>query len=331
MKNTQKKPGQRKPLGTGSRVLVTGGAGFVGSHLVERLVDLAASVTVVDDLSTGRIENVNSVLSGIEMINEGVVGFAQSGLVETGDYDVIFHLAANSYIPPSVHDPQFDFDVNLRGTFVLLECLRRMDFPPVFVNVSTAGVYGNPVKLPITEEDPTVPISPYGVSKLAAERYVSVFSKLYGMPATSLRLFSVYGPRQRKQVLYDLLEKIRINPRCIEILGDGSQTRDLVFVTDVVEAMILVADTAPLQGEAFNVASGTSHSIRELAEALCRTLDSFPELTFTGQVRLGDAQKWEVDIGKVKQLGFVPRVLLDEGLKRVVEWYATEPASSLEA
>src|SRR5690606_14091871 len=136
------------------------------------------------------------------------------------DFDYIFHLAANAYIPPSVEAPAYDFALNLHNTFTLLEALRQAPRRPRLVNVSSAAVYGNPASLPIGEGDPTVPISPYGVSKLAAERYVAVFSQLYGLPASSVRLFSVYGPRQRKQVVYDLLCRLRQNPRCLEVLGD---------------------------------------------------------------------------------------------------------------
>jgi UDP-glucose 4-epimerase len=188
---------------TGSVILVTGGAGFIGSHLVEALVNASARVTVIDDLSTGSKENIESVLDQVDFLRGDMGERLRQGDVKVEDYDYIFHLAANSYIPPSVEDPARDYRSNLLNTFELIEQLRILgDSGPRLVNTSTAGVYGNPAKLPIEEGDPTVPISPYGVSKLAAERYVSVYSDLYGIRANSLRLFSVFGPRQRKQVVY---------------------------------------------------------------------------------------------------------------------------------
>lgn len=302
-------------------VLVTGGAGFIGSHLVEHLVALAARVTVVDNLTTGRLDNLQCVLEQIEFVQGDIATLLQSNYIPLDQFDYIFHLAANPYIPPSVDNPAFDYQANLYTTFVLLEALRGLKTRPRLVNVSSAAVYGNPAALPIRESDPTVPISPYGVSKLAAERYVAVFSQIYGIRATSLRFFSVYGPRQHKQVVFDLFSKLSRNPRQIELLGDGSQARDFTYVLDVVQALILAATLAPGKGEALNVASGKTYSIAELAMECCQVVGVTPRVTYTGQVRPGDAGKWLVDISALQAIGFEPRTNLQDGLVAVSEWY----------
>lgn len=301
-------------IDAGTPVLVTGGAGFIGSHLVDHLIAAGASVTVVDNLSTGRLDHLQTGSSNIELIVGDLGDVLRLERVRLGNYAFVFHLAANSYIPPSVANPAFDFHANLHNTFALLEALRHTPNAPGLVNVSSAAVYGNPAHLPIRETDPTVPIAPYGVSKLAGERYVGVYSQLYGVRAVSVRLFSIYGPRQRKQVVYDLFRKLRADPGRLEILGDGSQARDFTYVLDVVQALVLVATAAPNRGEVYNVASGTTHTIAELVAACCRVAGLKPEIVYTGQIRPGDAEKWEVDISLLKQLGFDPRTDLEAAL-----------------
>jgi UDP-glucose 4-epimerase len=297
-----------------SPILVTGGAGFIGSHLVEHLVAAGAPVTVVDNLATGRLEHLQTVAPNVNLVVGDLGDVLRLKRIKLEEYACVFHLAANSYIPPSVANPAFDFHANLQNSFALLEALRQTANAPGLVNVSSAAVYGNPVRLPIRETDPTIPIAPYGVSKLAAERYVAVYSLLYGLRAVSVRLFSIYGPRQRKQVVYDLFCKLQANPKRLEILGDGSQARDFTYVLDVVQALVLVATAAPNHGEVYNVASGTTHTIAELVEACCRVSGLKPEIVYTGQIRPGDAEKWVVDISLLRQLGFDPRTDLETAL-----------------
>jgi UDP-glucose 4-epimerase len=175
--------------------------------------------------------------------------------------------------------------------------------------------------MPIREDDPTVPISPYGVAKLAAERYLAVYSHLYGLRAASLRFFSVYGPRQRKQVVYDFIKKISHNPTELFIHGDGTQVRDFNYVEDTARAAMLVAAHAPLQGEVYNVASGTECSIGALAGTLCAILGAQPQFVYSGSVRPGDPEKWAVDIGRLSALGYQPQISLENGLRQTVGWF----------
>jgi UDP-glucose 4-epimerase len=302
-------------------VLVTGGAGFIGSHLVEQLVAAGATVAILDDFSSGSRENLATVYDKVRLQELDIRQIAWDQVLTDQPYDVIFHLAANAYVPPSVERPDWDYQINLESTLRLLEALRKAKWPGKLIYASSAAVYGNPARMPIHEGDPTVPISPYGVSKLAAERYVAVYSQLYNLKAASLRLFPVYGPRQRKQVVYDLIRKIFQNPSELFIYGDGTQTRDFSYVEDVARAAMLVAERAPLQGEVYNVASGRECSIRELAEKLCHIIGASPKFVYSGSVRPGDPERWSVDISRLTALGYRPQVLLEQGLSRTVEWF----------
>jgi len=303
------------------KVLVTGGAGFIGSHLVEQLATAGAAVMVVDNLSTGRRENLLSVDGAVQVHEQDIRQVAWEKVLSGQQYDVIFHLAANAYVPPSVERPAWDYEINLAGTFRLLEVLRSLKWPGVLLYASSAAVYGDPVRMPIHEDDPTVPISPYGVAKLAAERYIAVYSQLYGLRAALLRFFSVYGPRQYKQVVYDLIQKIVQNPYELFIHGDGTQMRDFNYVEDTVRAMMLVAECGVLRGEVYNVASGRACFIHELAETLCRVMAVQLKFNYSGSVRRGDPDKWSVDISRLTALGYRPKMSLEEGLKRTVEWF----------
>ena len=302
----------------GATVLVTGGAGFIGSHLVEALVAEEAKVTVLDNFSTGRPENLTAVQEDIEVVKVDLRTVDWRKLLDERTFGFIFHFAANAYVPPSVENPREDFEINAVGTLRLLEGMRQAKSPAMFIYASSAGVYGNPQKLPISEDDPAVPISPYGVSKLTAERYVAVYSELYNLPAASLRIFSCYGPRQRKQVVYDFICKLHRNPLEMEIWGDGRQKRDLIYVEDVVSAALVVAQRAPLRGEVYNVATGRSVTTRELAEKLAKLLGAFPQLRFVGHVRPGDAQRWEASTERLRGLGWEPKWLLEEGLRETI-------------
>jgi len=314
-----------RPLDVRNAVLVTGGAGFIGSHLVERLVQRGLRPTVADDLSTGSLDNLAAVRDRVDVAVGGLQDLLSRRALGIERFDYVFHLAGNSYIPTSVEDPSLDFQSNLAGTLALLQALRSSARHPICVVASSAAVYGDPATLPIRESHPTVPISPYGVSKLGAESYAAVYARLYGLPAVSLRLFSAYGPRQKKQVVYDLLAKLDRDPEELEVIGDGTQERDLSFVTDVVEAFLLAATRAPARGEALNVATGASVTIAELVSALCRARGVSPRVRYTGRTRPGDAGRWRVDVSAIRALGYEARTPLESGLRSILAWMRASP------
>lgn len=315
-------------LGPGTRALVTGGAGFIGSSVVGRLCALGTHITVVDSFVTGRLENLGPAFPIERLMVGDLSNLLRQGRIRFDAFDVIFHLAANAYVPRSVEDPSLDYWANAHGTFLLLEAMRQSGTKARLVSMSSAAVYGEPVRQPISEDDLTVPISPYGVSKLVGERYAAVYAQLYGLRTVSLRQFSVYGPRQRKQVVFDLLQKLNANPRRLEVLGDGTATRDLSFVADVADAILVAATEAPGSGEAINVASGRSYTIREIVDALCAVSGLAPEVVYTGRDRPGDALHWQVDVSRLTALGHKPRWNLVDGLRATQQWFDTARGSS---
>jgi UDP-glucose 4-epimerase len=306
---------------SGKTVLVTGGAGFIGSHLVELLVEAGANVTVFDILRSGRRENLAAVADSVEFVECDVCEVDWETYLSANETDAVFHFAANAYVPPSVEDPSFDYQTNFAATFRLLEALRRMQWPGRMVFASSAAVYGNAVRVPIREDDPTVPISPYGVGKLSAERYLAVFAQLYGLRLASVRFFSAYGPRQRKQVVFDLLTKLSNDHDELFIHGDGTQVRDFLYVKDAARSAMIVAAGGALAGEAYNVGAGREYTIDMLAKSLCKLIGLNPEFRYSGSNRPGDPEKLIVDIGKLQAIGYRPQFEFEDGLATVVEWF----------
>lgn len=306
---------------SGRRVLVTGGAGFIGSHLVRRLIALGADVVVVDDFSapSARQPEQGAMVHELTLPDQA---FPQ--IVRDGRFDAIFHLAGAAYVPPSIEDPVADLRQNVLLTLHVLEAVRRAGLTIPFVYTSSAAVYGSPTELPIREETKVCPVSPYGASKLGAEQYVSLYARLFRMRTAALRLFSVFGPGQRKQVVYDFIAKLHATPNHLLVHGTGDETRDMVYVDDVVSAALCVADRAPLEGEVYNVASGERTSVRQIAEAVAAQLELQPAFEFTGEVRPGDALHWVADISRLRSLGYEPTLGLQEGVDRICAWYNSD-------
>jgi nucleoside-diphosphate-sugar epimerase len=300
-------------------VWVTGGAGFLGSHVTEALVGAGQDVTVVDDFSTGLDENLSGL--AVKTFRHSLQDPAVEGLLARERPSVIFHLAGDALVARSVEDPTADCQRNLLATLALLEAVRRSSPETKVLFASTGAVYGDRAERPFVETDAVWPISPYAVAKLAAERYCFAFAHTYGLRTCSLRLFSVYGPRQTKQVVYDLIRKIHGNREELPLFGDGTQERDFSHAKNIVDAFLLAAEKAQFHGEVVNVAGDEIVSIRGLAEMLCEAMGVTPRLQFTGQTRPGDSQRWVADTTRLRALGYRPRVNLREGLRDTVEWY----------
>jgi UDP-glucose 4-epimerase len=309
----------------GRRVTVTGAAGFIGSHLVECLANQGARVTAIDRAPLVFPALEPSSRARVVPVCRDLASFPWERHFLDDPPDALFHLAGTSSVAGSIESPAADFEANAVQTFRLLEAARAAGHRGAIVYQSSAAVYGRPARLPVREGDATRPISPYGVSKLACERYLTVYCELFGLRGASLRAFSVYGARQRKLFVYDVLRRLAESPEQIWLAGDGEQTRDFIHVDDVVGALLVAAAKAPLCGEVYNVATGDCRSINELLECLaavmCVELGSIERRP----ARKGDPERWSADISLIRALGFAPHVELREGLLRTVEWYRSSP------
>lgn len=312
-------------------ILVTGGAGFIGSHLVDALINQGMTVTVVDNLSQGRRENVNEKAQFAE------VDLLDYHLVKKviRNKQVIFHLAASATTKESSmgwNDPLYDYQVNAIGTLNLLKAIVENGGVPKFIYASSAAVYGNPEYTPMDEKHPTNPISPYGISKLAGEKYSHAYFSEYGINSTVLRIFNTYGPRQPRYVMFDLLNKLHEDSSRLEVLGTGKQVRDYCYVSDVVNAFTLAADKSP-PGSIFNIAGGETITIRDVAMKLVKIsgLQSITAINYTGESWKGDISILISDISKARKLlGFEPKINLEEGLLKLREWFLGHQGSKPE-
>jgi len=308
-----------------SKTLVTGGAGFIGSHLVEELLNRGEQVVVLDDLSTGKLENLPEH-PNLTFLKGSV---ADPSLVNSlfKEYPIssVFHLAAVASVQKSVESPVDCHEVNFDGTLYLMEAARRSGVSS-FVFASSAAVYGDEPTLPKTEETPVKPITPYAVDKYASERYVVNGAALYGFPGVALRFFNVFGERQDPSSPYSGVISIFVDrikrflkgePVKIVVFGDGRQTRDFVYVKDVVSALFLARDKAP-KGEVYNVGTGREVSLLEMLETLKELVGTLPPVEFAPP-RPGDIRRSVASIEKLKGLGYRPRWSFKEGLKSLLK------------
>ncbi len=301
------------------KVLVTGGAGFIPSHIVDMLVEKGAKVTVVDDLSAGKMSNLHKSIKKIKFVNASILDAKKMDKV-VRDNQIIFHLAANADVPRSVNDPKYDFDTNIVGSFNLLKSAVDANIEK-FIFASSAAVYGNPVYTPMDEKHPTNPISPYGASKLAIEILGRAYLSTYKLPFVTMRIFNTYGERQPRYVMYDLLRKLYKDSSKLEVLGTGYQVRDYSYVYDTARAFILAAEKGEA-GEIYNIAGGNPVSIRDVVKRIIDVLKiKDVKVTYTNKSWKGDISVLSADISKIqKKLSFKPSVSIDDGVKYLHEY-----------
>lgn len=305
-----------------SKILVTGGAGFIGSHIVEELLNNNEQVVVIDNFSMGSLDNLPksnqlTVVEGDISIRETI-----SDLFKQYQFKKIFHLGAIASVAASVEDPLHTHQTNLEATLYLLEEARKQGGLERFVFASSAAVYGDEPTLPKKETSTIRPLTPYAIDKFASEQYVLAFSRLYDIPTAAVRFFNVFGNRQNPSSPYSgvvsiLTDKfkqlVKKEETSFTLFGDGEQTRDFIYVKDVVQAVFLVSETSDAIGKVFNVGTGGSTSLNDL-------IGLYEEITETTlpiekmEERSGDIKESYSDISELKSLGFEPKFTMREGL-----------------
>ncbi|HEX5701859.1 MAG TPA: SDR family oxidoreductase [Pyrinomonadaceae bacterium] len=304
--------------------LVTGGAGFVGSHIATALVDAGARVRVVDDLSTGYLKNLRHIESKIDFI-EGSVGDAATLGRALSDVELVFHEAAIPSVPRSVDRPVESHDASVNATFALLLAARDQKVRRL-VYAASSSAYGDQPELPKHEEMRPAPLSPYAVGKLVGEYYAQVFTNVYGLETVSLRYFNVFGPRQDPGSQYSgvisrFMNALENGEQPV-IYGDGGQSRDFTFVSNVVDANLRAAESPDAVGKVMNVANGRQVTLNELLEIMKSVTGKSAAAARYEPVRVGDVRHSLADISLARALlGYEPKVGLEEGLRLTFDWW----------
>ncbi|RLE02346.1 MAG: LPS biosynthesis protein WbpP [Candidatus Aminicenantes bacterium] len=305
------------------RCLVTGGAGFIGSHLVEGLLERGHSVRVVDNFLTGKRENLARVVSKIELVEGDIRDFSLCQKI-TREIDWIFHQAALPSVPRSVEDPGLSNEINVTGTLNLLIAAREAAVKK-FIFASSSSVYGDDQNLPKREDILGQPLSPYAITKRVGEMYCLVFNQLYGLSTICLRYFNIFGPRQDPHSQYaavipNFIQRM-IESRPPVIFGDGFQSRDFTYVANVVEANIRAAEVTEVEKRIFNIACGQRITVMELVEWINRILGKDIKPVFDPP-RPGDIKHSYADISLAqKYLDYQPKVNFEAGLRATIKWY----------
>src|SRR4030043_199359 len=302
------------------KAVVTGGAGFSVSHLSEELSKRDYHLIILDNLSTGKRENISPLLDNknVEFIQGSITDLPLlQKLFKNVDY--VFHLAAIASVPRSINNPQESHDVNVTGTLNVLIAARDNKIKRV-VNTSSCAIYGDAPGLPKKEDMPINPLSPYAVAKLAAENYCQIFQRVYHLPTVSLRYFNIFGPRQNPDSEYSaaipIFIRIAAQGKPLHIYGDGKQTRDFLYVKDAVAAYILAAESDA--SGIFNIGSGKSTTINDIAQ-LIDGLTANKATPVYGPPRAGDIKHSLADISKARTFGFNPHYSLEDGLKEKIK------------
>jgi len=305
----------------GKKIFVTGGAGFIGSHLCKSLSSSTRKLTVYDNLSSGKVENVKH-LPNVHFVRGDILDLKK--LQSQDKADLIFHLAAQVVVPYSMENPIIDFETNARGTLNILEKARKDDAYLIFA--SSAAVYGNPIELPTSEEYGFHPFSCYGLSKVVGEQYCEMYSKQYGLDVAIMRFANVIGPGCHG-VIHDFLEKIDKNPDKLEIIGTGLQSRDFVHVSDVIKALILSTIGKKAIGKTYNLGYGKTTKIIDLAKMIIDLLNltSKTAITTTNVSWHGDVDTIWFNISKAKKdLNWIPKITLEDSVREIIRNWRQE-------
>ena len=310
------------------RILVTGGCGFIGSHIVDELIRRKNEVIVLDNLSSSTIKNIEHHMS------ESNFNFIKGDIRNLDllksllrDIDIVFHYAANPDVRLSIKKPEIDFKINVEGTFNVLEAMRLNDVTNMVFASSGGTLYGEADVVPTPETYPPKPISAYGASKVACEAYISAYCGFYSLNAVSLRYANIIGPRSTHGVIYDFFMKLKKNPNELLILGNGKQKKSYLYISDCIEASMLAAEKHHKGFDVFNIGSDDWITVSEIAKIVIKNLGlENVKIKYTGGDRgwPGDVPLMLLDISKIKALGWKPTIPIERGIALYVNWLEKE-------
>jgi UDP-glucose 4-epimerase len=290
-------------------LLIIGSEGFIGKHCTQFFSHKGYTVFEADVINQQKL-NYTTISKNNSSFNE---------LFATHQFDICINASGSANVGFSFENPDIDFDLNVVNVHKLLVAIRTHNPVCKFINFSSAAVYGNPSSLPINEDANKNPLSPYGFHKLQSEYLLKEYHRFFGIATCNLRVFSAYGPGLRKQLFWDLFQKTKQNKN-IPLFGTGAETRDFIYIDDLLSALQCIIDNAPFDGESYNIASGTETSIREAASTFFHFLDPSIIHHFSGEHKLGDPDNWVADIDKLKKIGFKPLHSIATGLEQTVQW-----------
>lgn len=290
------------------KILIVGSKGFIGSHAVDFFSKnqevWGADIVNGDETNYFTLEKLNTDFESI---------------FEHNQFDACINASGNGSVPISINLPVFDFELNVLNTIKILDAIRKHNPACKYLNLSSAAVYGNPETLPIVENVDLKPLSPYGWHKLYAEQVCKEYFYMYNLQTINLRLFSVYGENLRKQLFWDIFQK-SLRSTNIELFGTGMETRDFIYISDLLEAVNCVLKFGLFNGESVNIASGVETTIQRAATIFCKALNNKLTLNFNKIVKPGDPLNWKADISLVKSFGFEPNVSVEKGMNNIAKW-----------
>ena len=295
-------------------ILILGSEGFIGTNCVEYFI------------------NAGNVVFGIDLLNQSSLNYHYYKLTPEGSYESFFaensfdacvNAAGNGNVSLSIVSPFKDYDANCTDVIKVLECIRKYNPECRLLHISSAAVYGNPAKLPVEETDLCNPLSPYGWHKMISEQICKEYHVLYNTNVCCIRPFSVYGAGLKKQIFWDIYQNT-LKSKNVELWGTGMESRDFIYITDLVNVIGLLVEQARMVGEVYNVGTGTESFIKEVSESFCMEIDPNIKVSFNNKVRIGDPLNWKADISRISAYGFKQKVSLNEGISYLTKWLKEE-------
>lgn len=296
------------------KVLILGSEGFIGKHLVRFYLDKKCTVSGCDIIETPQKKEYN-------YYKLSLLSSDFSELFSNQKFDICINASGSGNVSFSMQHPVSDFEANLQTVIHVLENIKKYNIECKFIHISSAAVYGNPSCLPIPETAQIKPLSPYGWHKYMSELLCLEYSEIYKLKTAFVRPFSVFGPGLKKQLLWDILQKINNATDSIELWGTGNESRDFIYITDLIEAIDLIVKGGELKGEGYNLASGVETTVNYVANKIVSQLDKKINIVFNNQVRIGDPLNWLADLSKIKGLGFKNKIDIDTGIEQYCNWF----------